>query len=75
MTDPDFEAGERYTVDELPQNQLKGSSQPEFLGDDLFALVTEDGVTIEFRRAYEVTCVYEIDEDGEIGDVHSGEKR
>jgi hypothetical protein len=75
MTDPDFQAGERYLPDELPENQMDPNGKVELVGEDLFALALEDGTMVEFRQALEVTAVYEINENGEIGEVHSGERR
>jgi len=69
-----FSAGELVTGEELPENAMDPSGKPEWVGDDLIAVVN-DGVCIEMEIAYEVTAVYEHSADEPVGTVLSGEPR
>lgn len=72
----EFEAGQFVQTDDLPDNEMLNSGKPDWVGDDLI-VVYSDGVQIEMRMAYEISAVYELDEDADqmIGTVHSGTPR
>lgn len=69
-----FDAGHTYTREQLPENEMDPVGRPEWVSDDTIAVLS-DGTMLEFRRAYECTAVYEITDDGDVGEVYSGEPR
>ena len=72
----EFDVGETYSLDELPENVINGNGKLEWLDDNLLALALPDGRQIEFEMAVECTCVWQLDQEtGEIEDVLKGEKR
>lgn len=63
MDDPELEVGERYALDELPENDLNKSGNLEWVGDNLLVL-NSDGVVYEFEMAVECTAIKKLNEDG-----------
>ncbi len=62
----DFETGEHYQIDELPDNELNHSGNLEWVGDDTLVLV-HDGKQVEFKFS-KVQCkdIKYITEDGDL---------
>jgi hypothetical protein len=72
----EFEVGETYSLDELPENVMNHSGDLEYLSDNLYGIALPDGRQIEFEMAVECTCVWQLDkETGELDEVLKGEKR
>lgn len=64
---PQFEEGEEYSLDELPENQMTNSGKLEWVDDKTLALVTEDRQMVElWWSSVEVTDVKYVDEDGNL---------
>lgn len=71
----EFDVGEMYSLDELPDNVMNNSGDLEYLGNNLYGLALPDGRHIEFEMAVECTCVWQLDrETGEVAEVLKGEK-
>jgi len=67
-TEHNFEIGDVYEIDALPENQMNNSGKLQQVGGNLFALWTDDDKLIELERAgFRVTDVKTLDPDtGEI---------
>jgi len=77
MTDTvdEFEVGETYSLEELPENVMNNNGKLEMVGDNLYALALPDGRMVEFEMAVDCTCVWQLDtETGELDEVLKGEK-
>lgn len=65
----EFEEGEHYEIDELPENETNKSGKLEWVGDETLALVTNDGQMVEFWWSHvECTDVKYVDRD--TGGIH-----
>lgn len=69
----EFEEGEVYDMDELPDSTMTKSGNLEWVGDDedgaILALTTEDGQVVEFHWSHvECTDVKYLDK--ETGDLY-----
>ena len=69
----DIDVGERYSLEQLPENDMNNSGKVEWVGDDILALAV-NGKLYEFKMAVECTSISRIDNDGEI-EVLDGELR
>jgi len=74
MSDQEINAGEKYSLDELPGNQMNNSGKLEWVDDDLLALAA-NGKLYEFEMAVECTCVLDVDEDDGSVTVLEGERQ
>jgi hypothetical protein len=71
MSDMEFEIGEMYRTDELPENVMNKSGKLEWVSDNVLALALDDGRLIEFEMAVECTTIAEIDSDGQRHEIET----
>lgn len=65
----DFEEGEEYSLDELPENEMNNSGELEIVDNEGTLALVYDGQVVEFRwSGVEVTEVKYLDEDGNLHD-------
>jgi len=74
MNQTDIKVGDKYGLDELPENQMNKSGKLEWVSDDVLALA-HDGKLYEFTMAVECECVMNVSEEDGSVEVLEGERQ